>query len=202
MSASSARSSATAEILASKGRAWQHLVGIKRVGRIYDGASKVSGTSVLRLFGVLAVKEMTSLPGMLLARGVCRGLAQHGWVCLTEVTLANGRRADVMALAPDGDILIVEVKSSIEDFRGDKKWQEYREYCDAFYFAVPDNFPTELIPEDCGLIAADPFAAEILRPAPVLRLAPARRKALTLRFAQLAARRLHRLVDPAMVLSQ
>ncbi len=81
-------------------------------------------------------------PGVLLARGVSRALAQRGWATLTEVTLANGRRADVMALDGAGDIVIVEVKSSIEDFRADRKWAEYREFCDAFYFAVPDHFPT------------------------------------------------------------
>jgi hypothetical protein len=137
-------------------------------------------------------------PGVLLARGVCRALVQHGWSVLTEVTLANGRRADVVALAGDGEIAIVEVKSSLEDFRADRKWAEYREFCDTLYFAVPDTFPTELIPLECGLIGADAFAAEILRPAPVLRLAPARRKAMTLRFAQLAAQRLQRLTDPGL----
>ncbi|MGB8841717.1 MAG: MmcB family DNA repair protein [Aliidongia sp.] len=134
-------------------------------------------------------------PGILLARGVCRALVQHGWSVLTEVTLANGRRADIMALLPDGDIVIIEVKSSLEDFRADRKWGEYREFCDSLYFAVSDGFPHELIPADCGLIAADAFGAEILRLAPVARMAPARRKALTLRFAQLAAQRLQRLLD-------
>lgn len=139
-------------------------------------------------------------PGMLLARGVCRGLMQHGWATLTEVTLANGRRADVLALDAAGDLVVVEVKSSIEDFRSDRKWGEYREFCDALYFAVPDGFPTDLIPESCGLIAADPFAAEILRRAPVIRLNPARRRAVTLRFALLAAQRLQRLLDPGAAL--
>jgi len=137
-------------------------------------------------------------PGVLLARGVCRALVQYGWAVLTEVTLANGRRADVLALASNGDIAIIEVKSSIEDFRADRKWSEYREFCDALYFAVPDGFPTELIPAECGLIAADAFAAEILRVAPIIRLAPARRKAMTLRFAQLAAQRLQRQLDPGL----
>ena len=146
------------------------------------------------------MRDLLPQPGLLLARGVCRALAQHGWASLTEVTLANGRRADVMALQSSGEIIIVEVKSSIEDFRSDRKWGEYREFCDALYFAVPDSFPTELIPPECGLIAADHFAAEILRPAPIIRLAPARRKAMTLRFAQLAAQRLLRLVDPGLSL--
>jgi hypothetical protein len=144
------------------------------------------------------MKEMLPQPGMLLARGVCRALVQHGWATLTEVTLANGRRADVMALQPGGEIFIVEVKSSIEDFRSDRKWGQYRDFCDALYFAVPEDFPTELIPPECGLIIADHFAAEILRPAPIIRLAPARRKAMTLRFALLAAQRLQRLVDPGL----
>lgn len=135
-------------------------------------------------------------PGVQLARGVTRALAQRGWAVLTEVTLANGRRADVMALDGAGDIVIVEVKSSIEDFRADRKWPEYREFCDAFYFAVPDDFPTELIPESCGLIAADAFAAEFTRSSPVIRLNAARRKAMLLRFAHLAAQRLLRLTDP------
>jgi hypothetical protein len=151
-----------------------------------------------RSFEAATMKESLPLPGVLLARGVCRALVQHGWACLTEVTLANGRRADVMALQSSGEIVIVEVKSSIEDFRSDRKWGEYRQFCDALYFAVPDDFPTDLIPHECGLIAADHFAAEIVRPAPIIRLAPARRKAMTMRFAQLAAQRLQRLVDPGM----
>ena len=137
-------------------------------------------------------------PGVLLARGVCRMVAAHGLAGLTEMPLANGRRADVMAVDRTGEISIVEVKSSIEDFRADHKWPDYREFCDRLFFAVPETFPVELIPEDCGLILADGFGAEIVRPAPEHRLAAARRKAVTLRFAHLAALRLQRLVDPAI----
>jgi hypothetical protein len=143
-------------------------------------------------------REFAAQPGVLLARGVCRALVQLGHAVLTEVTLVNGRRADVMALAPDGMIAVIEVKSSIEDFRADRKWGEYRAFCDALYFAVPDGFPTELIAAECGLIAADAFGAEILRPAPVIRLVPARRKAMMLRFALLAAQRLQRHLDPGL----
>jgi hypothetical protein len=143
-----------------------------------------------------AVRDPVLQPGVLLARGVARAFNALGCVTLTEVTLANGRRADLMVIDAKGDILIVEVKSSIEDFRADRKWAEYREFCDAFYFAIPDHFPSDLIPIECGLIVADSFQAEILRVAPVVRLVPARRKALTLRFAQLAAQRLYRLTDP------
>jgi hypothetical protein len=135
--------------------------------------------------------------GVLLARGVCRMLAAHGLAGVTEIPLANGRRADVMSLDRAGDITIIEVKSSVEDFRSDHKWPEYREFCDRLFFAVPEHFSVELIPDDCGLILADGFGAEIVRPAPELRLAAARRKAVTLRFAHLAALRLQRLVDPA-----
>jgi|SRR5579862_3030213 len=149
----------------------------------------------------LSIIEQTSVkPGIMLARGVSRALNQLGWATLTEVTLANGRRADVLALDNAGEIVIVEVKSCLEDFRSDRKWGEYREFCDALYFAVPEEFPVELIPDECGLMAADTFSAEIIRPAPLIRLAPARRKAMTLRFAQLAAQRLLRYADPGALL--
>jgi hypothetical protein len=138
-------------------------------------------------------------PGIIIARGVCRAFAMMGHAVLTEVTLANSRRADVMALDRLGTLTIIEVKSSIEDFRTDRKWAEYRGYCDQLYFAVPDGFPDELIPESCGLIRADGFGAAILRAAPVEPLAGARRKAVSLRFARLAAQRLLRLNDPGSV---
>jgi hypothetical protein len=149
----------------------------------------------------MAPSDETRIPaGMLLARGVCRMLAAHGFAGVTEIPLANGRRADVMSLDRAGDIIIIEVKSSIEDFRSDHKWPEYREFCDKLFFAVPEHFPVELIPDDCGLIIADGFGAEIVRAAPEQRLVAARRKAVTLRFAHLAARRLQQLVDPAAVM--
>jgi hypothetical protein len=131
-----------------------------------------------------------------IARGVRRLLAGHGWMSLTEVGLANGRRADVIALDDKGGIAIVEVKSSPEDFRSDSKWPEYRDYCDRFYFAVAPDFPVALLPEDTGLILADRFGGDIVRPAPAHALAPARRKALVLRLARLAMGRVHRGDDP------
>jgi hypothetical protein len=137
--------------------------------------------------------------GVLLARGVARAFAGLGYAVLTEVSLANGRRADVMGLGRAGEIAIIEVKSSVEDFRADRKWAEYRGFCDALYFAVPEGFPTALIPESCGLVLADGFAAAILRAAPVEALAAARRKAVSLRFARLAAARLQRLADPGFI---
>jgi len=134
---------------------------------------------------------------LLLARGVGRALAERGYATLTEVSLANGRRADVMGLGRAGELVIVEVKSSLQDFRGDAKWPEYREFCDRFYFAVADDFPREAIPGDCGLIVADGFGGAVLREAPLLTLAAARRKAVTLRFALVGSARLRRLLDPS-----
>ncbi|MEZ5994474.1 MAG: MmcB family DNA repair protein [Hyphomonadaceae bacterium] len=125
-----------------------------------------------------------------LARGVTRVLHNHGLASILEVPLANGRRADLMGLTPNGEIWIVETKSCVEDFAVDQKWPDYRDYCDRFFFAVTEVFPRELIPEDVGLMVADGFGGAILRDAPVHALAGARRKAVTLLFARLAAQRL------------
>lgn len=126
----------------------------------------------------------------LLARGVTRLLTDHGLSSLLEVPLANGRRADLMGLTASGEIWIVETKSCLEDFAVDGKWPEYRDYCDRFFFAVTEDFPRDLIPEDVGLIVADGFGGAILRDCAVRPLAGARRKAVTLLYARLAALRL------------
>ena len=131
----------------------------------------------------------------LLARGVCRALDQLGYASLLEFPLASGQRADILALGRTGDLVIVEIKSSLADFRADRKWSGYREFADRLYFAVPNDFPAILIPEECGLIVADPFGAALLRHGTLTPLAPARRRALTLRFALAAAGRLHRQLD-------
>jgi hypothetical protein len=133
-----------------------------------------------------------------LCRGVCRALAHRGFATLAEVALANGRRADVLALGRDGELVIVEIKSSVVDFKSDRKWPEYRDFCDRLYFAVPGEFPLELIPEECGLIVADGFGAAFMREARSEPLAAARRRAVLLRFAVLAAGRLRRLLDPSI----
>ena len=130
------------------------------------------------------------------AVGTRRLLASHGFPSLTELTLASGRRADIVALGPDGAIWIVEIKSSVADFRADGKWPGYRDYCDRFSFAVPPNFPIEILPVDAGLVLADAFGAAMARQAPEHCLNGARRKAVMLRFAHAAAGRLHMLVDP------
>ncbi len=127
-----------------------------------------------------------------LARGVIRLMGEHGWAALTEFTLGNGRRADVMALNAQGRIAIIEVKSSIADFRGDAKWPEYLNHCDQFYFAVEAAFPRDILPADHGLILADRFGGTILRESEPRPMAPARRRSLVLQFGLQAAGRLNR----------
>lgn len=125
-------------------------------------------------------------------RGASRALLNMGYAPLLEVCLPNGRRADVMALGPRGEIAIVEVKSGIEDYRVDLKWPEYAPFCDAFYFAVAPEFPDGILPDTPGLIVADGFGGAVVRDAPTTPLAPARRKALTLAFGRLGAMRVLR----------
>ncbi len=115
---------------------------------------------------------------------------------VSEVSLANGRRADIAAVAESGEIWIVEIKSSIEDFRVDQKWPEYRDYCDRLFFAVAPAFPNEILPADTGLMIADRYGGEIVRAAPEHKLAGARRKAMTLRIVRTAAFRLQAAIDP------
>ena len=133
-----------------------------------------------------------------ICRGVVRLLAAHGLAAISEVPLPNGRRADVIGLAPDGAIWIVEIKSCLEDFRTDRKWPEYRDYSDRLFFAVLPVFPLDVLPGETGLIVADRYGGEILRPAPEHRLAAPRRKAMTLRTARAAAARLSMVLDPAL----
>ena len=129
-----------------------------------------------------------------IARGVDRLLLDMGLASIREFSLASGRRADIAAIGKDGRILIVEIKSSIADFRSDGKWQDYLDYCDTFYFAVAPDFPVEILPQACGIIIADRFGAEVQRTdpseTPETKLKAARRKAVTLRFARVAASRL------------
>lgn len=131
-----------------------------------------------------------------ICRGTARLLSTHGMATVTEVGLANGRRADIVAIAPTGELWIVEIKSCLDDFRTDGKWPEYREYCDRLYFAVGPAFPVDVLPADTGLIVADRFGGTVVRSAPEHKLSPARRKALTLALARTAAFRLQRVADP------
>lgn len=129
-------------------------------------------------------------------RGIGRLLRAHGFAMVAELPLASGRRADLIALGATGEVLIVEIKSSIADFRADAKWPDYRRHCDRLFFATVPEVPAEIFPEEAGLMVTDGHEAAILREAPVHPMPGATRKALLLRFAQAAARRLHDLADP------
>lgn len=127
---------------------------------------------------------------VLVRRGVQILLSDMGLALLPELTLANGRRADLITLSPKGEIGIIEIKSSIEDFRVDRKWPEYRDYCDRLFFATHAGVPADIFPPDCGLIVSDGYGAHLLRDAPEHRMPPATRKSVTLSFARVAAQRL------------
>lgn len=129
-------------------------------------------------------------------RGCSRMLRMLALAPVPEVTLAHGRRADIMAVSEAGDVWIVEVKSSLADFRADAKWPDYLEYCDRLYFAVSADFPREVLPDEAGIIIADRYGAEVLRDAPESRLTAARRKAVLVRLARAAAFRLQTAMDP------
>ncbi len=135
------------------------------------------------------------------ARGVSRLFLRHDWLSITEVPLGNGRRVDLFALSPKGLVTIVEIKVSKADLLGDGKWSDYLDYCDQYFWAVPQGFDlslfdrAELLPERTGLITADRYDAAILREAETHPLAPGRRKVETLRFARRAARRLLSVVE-------
>ncbi len=131
------------------------------------------------------------------ARGTARLLHAHGFSVVSELPLPSGRRADLVALDSGGTIWIVEIKSSVADFRADQKWQDYRAHCDRLFFATAQDVPCEIFPPDAGLIVADHFGAAFHCEAPEHRLAAATRKAMLLLFARAAARRLQSLVDPA-----
>jgi len=131
------------------------------------------------------------------ARGTARLMVSLGLSTVSELSLASGRRADMVALGGAGEVWIVEIKSSIADFRADHKWPDYRLHCDRLYFATALDVPVEIFPEDAGLIVADAFGAHIVREAPEHRMAGATRRSMMLRFAHAAASRLHALTDPA-----
>lgn len=130
-------------------------------------------------------------------RGVVRQLIDWGYAPLTEVTLANRRRADVMGLSPSGEVVIVEVKSGLADFRADTKWRDYLPYCDGFSFAVAEDFPQVNLPGDVGLMVSDGFQAAMIRPWSGEKLHASRRKAVTLAFARAAALRVSASAGPA-----
>ncbi|MGG5887887.1 MmcB family DNA repair protein [Falsiroseomonas sp. HC035] len=130
-------------------------------------------------------------------RAAARFCAQRGWAPVREMPLPNGRRADILALQPDGAFAVVEVKSCARDFLSDGKWPEYRDFCDRLYFAVDLDFPVALLPDEVGLLVTEGPDASLVRDAPPHPLAPARRRALLQRYAVVAAGRLAALQDPA-----
>ena len=133
-----------------------------------------------------------------IARGVRRLLRAHGFATVAELPLTSGRRADVVGVNGEGTVVIVEIKSSVADFRADHKWRLYFAHCDRLYFAVDADMPLALMPDEAGLIVADSYGGEILREPPARAVSPAARRAVLLRFALAAADRLHRLADPGV----
>ena len=128
-------------------------------------------------------------------RGATRCLRALEFSAIAELPLVTGRRVDLMAVGPSGEILIVEIKSSAADFQSDLKWTEYRDYCDRFFFAVTRTFTHEIIPENAGLIVGDEYGAELIRESEYIPLSAARRKAILIRFARHSADRYGNVID-------
>ena len=141
-------------------------------------------------------KPIQKQTAVALARGTARLLSSLGYIPITEFSLETGRRVDVFGIAKNGSLIAVEVKSTREDFLSDQKWPEYLDYCDQFYFAVPEVFPDTLLPEDQGLMKVDEFTGAIIRAPKPSPVKPARRKAILTRFGRTAAARLSRFTDP------
>jgi hypothetical protein len=145
---------------------------------------------------IVPIDRRQSPAALAVSRGTQRLLVTLGLSCVAELPLASGRRADLVALGGNGDIWIVEIKSSVEDFRADRKWPDYRMHCDRLFFATAAHVPLDIFPADAGLILADSYGAEVVRAAPEHRLHAATRKSVTLAFARAAAGRLQALCDP------
>jgi hypothetical protein len=152
--------------------------------------------SLISLATSLPADGRQSPTALAIARGTARYLHALGYCVVSELPLPSGRRADLVALGGDGEIIIVEIKSSVADFRADLKWTDYRAHCDRLFFATVVDVPCEIFPPDAGLIVADAFGASILSEAPEYRLPAATRKTIMLRFAHAAALRLQALADP------
>jgi hypothetical protein len=152
--------------------------------------------SASSLAASLPIDGRQSATALAIARGTTRLLHAHGHSVVSELPLPSGRRADLVALGADGALWIVEIKSSIADFRADQKWMDYRLHCDRLFFATTLEVPCEIFPPDTGLIVADAFGAEMKCEAPEHRLPAATRKSMLLRFGQTAALRLQALSDP------
>jgi hypothetical protein len=145
----------------------------------------------------LPIDGRQSETALAVARGTSRLLLSLGFSCVSELSLTSGRRADLVAVRGDGEIWIIEIKSSVADFRADQKWMDYRLHCDRLFFATTLEGPCEIVPPDTGLIVADGFGASVVCEAPEHRLPAATRKSMLLRFGRAAALRLQALADPA-----
>jgi hypothetical protein len=145
---------------------------------------------------IVPVDGRQSETALAVGRGTARLLHAHGFSVVGELPLPSGRRADLVALDAAGTVWIVEIKSSVADFRADQKWQDYRMHCDRLFFATSLEVPCEIFPPDTGLIVADAFGAELKCDAPEHKLPAATRKAMMLLFARAAALRLQSLIDP------
>jgi hypothetical protein len=147
-------------------------------------------------FADVPVDGRQSEAALKIARGTSRLLHAHGYCVVRELPLASGRRADLVALGAGGDIWIVEIKSSIADFRADQKWMDYRMHCDRLFFATSLDVPCDIFPKDTGLIVADAFGGQIVCEAPEHRLHVSTRRSMMLSVARAAALRLQTLADP------
>lgn len=119
-------------------------------------------------------------------------LTELGYETLREFRVGSSRRVDVIGLNGAGEFVIIEVKSSPADYRGDRKWREYLAYCETFYFAVPEDFPQSVLPEECGLVIADGFGGVVRRPSPIGSMNGNRKRGQLVRFAMTAGQRLRR----------
>jgi len=152
--------------------------------------------SISSLAAALPVDGRQSPTALAVARGSTRLLHSLGFSVVSELPLPSGRRADLVALGSDGEVWIVEIKSSVADLRADQKWIDYRLHCDRLFFATTLEVPCEIFPPDVGLIVADGFGASVLCEAPEHRLHAATRKSMMLAFARAATLRLSALADP------
>jgi hypothetical protein len=135
---------------------------------------------------------------LLIRKGALRLLASLDHYALPEVTLRSGRRADLLAVSPGGELWIIEIKSSRADLAADRKWPEYRAFCDRLFFATSPDVGEAPFPADAGLIIADGYGGMVVRDAPLHPLAAATRKALLVRLARLGAARMSALADPGL----
>lgn len=152
--------------------------------------------SLQRITVAFPVDGRQSDTALAVARGTMRLMRSLGRTCVSELPLPSGRRADLVALGADGEIWIIEIKSSLADLRADEKWQDYRAHCDRLFFAFPEALPCEIFPPETGHIVADEYGAQLICEAPEHRLPAATRKSMIVRFAQTAALRLSRIADP------